>query len=590
MSADYDKVEKFFAYSSRFFDRLSSIENKTRGGDAAFARCIVRVFSCMLSICGIAQAMTKERRFRHWLNALWDLEDKDLARAYATMQGAVEELGQAIGYTSYKEIASTHDEVGEANKKLDQIDSRLSDYRQELVNLNLSVTEWHEEEAAGFGEVHWHLELLEEKLASIDTKTTSLQDAILKAREKKNAPDQRGISKKQEDKSTVKQDRADRKLAAIKTIKRHFDGNPDRFPQWQLAATELKAQTRDINEAFLEGTANWLVNEEKAFQLWLAGENPLLWLRGPDGVGKTFLSYACVERLLSISKKETQKRVAYFYFKEDHPYLQSAHNSFACAVLQIANADSRYAVQVAADLEKMAKESKDASTWRRFFASRYPPPSVKEVHTEAQDDLFIVLDGLDEAPEQEIKILLQSLTDIKKENLKIHVLLTSRPEKTPLIELLKPLTVDITKEKISSGIKALIQDRLNSRTRLRKLTKRVQKTILRNLCSKADGMLYAEHMLLRLNHIGRKDSLREAISKSNMPGNLRDLYKLLLNECRGNRTKDQCKALKKLFAWLAFSKTPLSLAEASALVKMTISDDKFDIEDEVIGRSARYTP
>ena len=72
-----------------------------------------------------------------------------------------------------------------------------------------------------------------------------------------------------------------------------------------------------------------------------------------------------------------------------------------------------------------------------------------------------------------------------------------------------------------------------------------------------------------------------------MPSDLPALYKIMLDKCRRGRSKEQYEALKKLFAWLPFSRKPLSLAEASELVRLTITDDAFDIEDEINGRSAR---
>lgn len=100
-------------------------------------------------------------------------------------------------------------------------------------------------------------------------------------------------------------------------------------------------------------------------------------------------------------------------------------------------------------------------------------------------------------------------------------------------------------------------------------------------------MLYVEHILRRLSYIGREGAVRKELEK--MPANLHELYKLMLDDCRRNRTTEQYDALKKLFAWLAFSKRSLSLAEASELVKLTIgkSDFDFDVEDEIIGRSSR---
>ena len=98
-------------------------------------------------------------------------------------------------------------------------------------------------------------------------------------------------------------------------------------------------------------------------------------------------------------------------------------------------------------------------------------------------------------------------------------------------------------------------------------------------------MLYVEHMVRRFASIGRGQAVLEELER--MPRTLHDLYKLLLGECRSGSSDAQYRAMKKLFAWLAFSKRSLSLAEASSLVQLTLSDDTFDVEEEVVGRSSR---
>jgi len=59
MSADYDKVVGFFEFTQRFLDRLSMIEGRTPPM-APFQRCIMRVFSSMLTVCAVAQDYAKE--------------------------------------------------------------------------------------------------------------------------------------------------------------------------------------------------------------------------------------------------------------------------------------------------------------------------------------------------------------------------------------------------------------------------------------------------------------------------------------------------------------------------------------------------
>lgn len=101
-------------------------------------------------------------------------------------------------------------------------------------------------------------------------------------------------------------------------------------------------------------------------------------------------------------------------------------------------------------------------------------------------------------------------------------------------------------------------------------------------------MRYIEHMLRRLSYIGRENAVLQDL-ESKLPDNLTALYALMLEECQRGRTDKQYRALKKLFAWIAYSARSLTLSEASKLAKLTVADDNaFDIEDELIGRSARY--
>lgn len=100
-------------------------------------------------------------------------------------------------------------------------------------------------------------------------------------------------------------------------------------------------------------------------------------------------------------------------------------------------------------------------------------------------------------------------------------------------------------------------------------------------------MRYVEHMLRRLSYIGREKAVLKDLDR-NLPDNLEGLYNMMLAECQANRTEEQYRTLKKLFAWLAYSKRALKLGEAAELISLTINDEKkFDIEDELIGRSAR---
>lgn len=98
-------------------------------------------------------------------------------------------------------------------------------------------------------------------------------------------------------------------------------------------------------------------------------------------------------------------------------------------------------------------------------------------------------------------------------------------------------------------------------------------------------MLYIEHMLRRYNLLGREGPILRDMQK-HLPSDLSSLYDLILKECQESRTEEQYKALKTLFTWLAFSKRPLTLDEANALMGFTRLPASF-IDEEIGGKSAR---
>ncbi|KAI4644660.1 uncharacterized protein J4E78_009479 [Alternaria triticimaculans] len=526
--ADYDRVEEFFAYSARFFQRLSILEDKAQSGPLAIA--VERVFSMQLS-------------------------------------ASIQELNETITYETYGALVAVQTGVVANSSKLDELDEKLQSYRSSLdkgiqevyastISLHLIITE---------GIVTLRNERLEDRALLLQ---------IIKNQDKTTrAPE---IEEKKKLAQKPKGDIGDRKFQALRELKKFFADKHDVFPSWQDAHQENLLQDEDLRDSKVSKTAGWL-HEHASFKSWVSGGVPLLWLRGAEGIGKSFLAYSAVQELRL--RQNEHDCLAYFYFKEEHPYQQSMQNAFASAALQIAGSNNRYAEQVAAKIKQESSESAAMSTWERFFLSVFPSDN------KLGGRLFLVFDGLDEAHVQEGGTFTRFLSDLKRLNASVSVFATSRPEDKPTLQLLQPSILDVTKHEIKHDLKIVVKDRLRTLPRLRKFTQTTKSAIRREVVKHADSMLYVEHMLRRFSYIGRGRAVLQALGK--MPPNLHGLYELLLDECRQNRSEAQYQAMKKLFAWLAFSKRSLSLGEASSLVQLALSDDSFDIEEEIIGRSSR---
>jgi hypothetical protein len=363
-----------------------------------------------------------------------------------------------------------------------------------------------------------------------------------------------------------KEDPAAKKHKALVRVKRHFNDGQD-------VRKQIKDQRTGISLSSVKSTATWIF-ENASYQSWISGKEPVLWLSGSAGVGKTYLAQAIVSNLESTHKGHGQTSVAYFFFKEDQEDLRSFRNALRCAVVQIAEHDASYCEQIAADISR----NDDTDLWEQFFAARYPQKS--ETH------LYLVLDGIDEANGNDKNNMIKLFRQIVADDLNIHLLFTSRPDLKSLLSDPPPTTIEVTREQTSADIRKLIYTRLQSLPRLRKFRKATKKRIRDKLLRNADGMLFVEHMLRRLSAIGRESTVLKDIEK-NMPDTLHTLYELMLMECQKGRTHEQYRTLKTLFAMLAFSKRALTLEEAADLIKLTDPGHTFDIEDEIIGRSAR---
>jgi len=592
ISADYERIIGFFTEMGSFLDRISMLESRSPKL-GPFERCVRKVFTSMLSLSAIAMDTKKQGRFKKWLHAMKDGSgDPALAGAYSAMEDAIEKLGEAVGVATLRTAIVIDEKVTRLDTKTDAIMDVAHQNLAAAADTNRGVSAIREGieqldmrgEAiqTGMTTIDATVTRVEDKMDGVHTSITTLDATIsrrmdsqhsalvsrLDALLKHSAPtdDTAGPSGKSQKGSGGKGDPAAKKHKALNNVRRHFkDGINVR--------RTIQAQRKEITENSVNGTARWILDTAE-YKSWAHGEKPLLWLTGSAGIGKTHLAHAVVSEL-EAAQQGAHSSVAYFYFREEHDDLRSLRNALRCAVVQIAEKNQSYCDQVAADIAT----STDEEPWKQFFAARYPGDS--------DSHLYLVLDGIDEALEDDQLVIVELFRQIAAEGLNIHVLFTARPALQDKLGDLKPSKVEINSERVHADIQKLIEARCNSLPRIRKFRRQVRKRIEAKLLRKADSMLYVEHMVRRYSAMGRESAVIKDLENHDMPDTLEGLYELMLAECHKGRSQKQYETLRTLFAMLAFSKRPLTLDEASDLIRLTDPDGTFDIEDEVIGRSAR---
>jgi tetratricopeptide (TPR) repeat protein len=567
VKADYDRVAGFFNEMSSFLDRISMLESKSPKLEP-LQRCVRKVFANMLMLCGIAADYKGKGRFRKWLkNAVDGGGDPALAGAYAGMDDAISKLGGAVGIATLRTTMEIKETTTTINSKTDTLlsETRVLNIKADQTARNTSAIR------EGVETLDIRMEGVQTSITTVDTTVRRIDDkiethqAILISKLDALLMQSSGAKKTSDKKDARKGDTAGKKHRALARVKRHFADSA-------VVRKKISAQRVDIEDDFVKDIGSWIFEDER-YKSWVEGSQPTLWLSGSAGVGKTYLALAIASDLEK-HRQSDKTSVAYFFFRETSADQRSFRSALRCSVLQIAEKNAGYCETIAAEISHDA----DEEPWKQFFADRFPAKS--DTH------LYLILDGVDEALDVDKAVITEVLKEITKDQLNVHVLFTSRPTLQSTFAEFVPHSIEMTRELIVSDMKKLVEVRIRTLPRVRKFQRQTRKRIEDKILQKADSMLYIEHVLRRISAIGRESSVIRDLKKE-MPDSLEDLYKLLLAECQSGRTLKQYETLRTLFAMLAFSKRALTLDEAADLIKLTDPDGVFDIEDEVIGRSAR---
>ncbi|TVY40551.1 hypothetical protein LOCC1_G004799 [Lachnellula occidentalis] len=303
--------------------------------------------------------------------------------------------------------------------------------------------------------------------------------------------------------------RADIRLA-------RFDKSRQRIVDWLSKGIPNPSQEHNVaRERHEETTGSWLINDSNDYLGWLTSPNSFLWLNGGAGAGKSIL---CNRRDTPPSLQNEYERAN---FGQQKPTMKS------CIAM------------------------------------------LKEVMA-GFDNVYIVLDALDECPKVEEKRhkLLDLLHDVCDWNLSsLHILVTSRRESgivdsfTSFADELNNFTSIIAAgPQVEDDIKKYLQHQLQS-SLFKNWTKPLTSDVEIALASKANGMFRL--VALQLEALGKLrtvSAIRSAMK--NLPKTLDAFYdRIILDVPEGDH-----EIANRALQWIAFAARPLSLKELAEAV------------------------
>ena len=199
--------------------------------------------------------------------------------------------------------------------------------------------------------------------------------------------------------------------------------------------------------------------------------------------------------------------------------------------------------------------------------------------------IFIILDALDECAERE-KILdwIQTFILEKELNLRLHLIVTSRPEQEIEDKLKSCHNINLVEESENHDLVSYLDYQLENNSGLQKWNSETREQIKLTLKEKADGMyVYFQHMNdkiftecnFRFRWVALQlNGLKECQTKSDLKKQLADLPQGL------DKTYDQILLgiknkhhgyVKLFLQWLSFAVRPLTLRELAATAAVDLS-------------------
>ncbi|KAJ9664592.1 hypothetical protein H2201_005104 [Coniosporium apollinis] len=309
------------------------------------------------------------------------------------------------------------------------------------------------------------------------------------------------------------------------------------------------------------GTGDWLLRTQE-FGDWLRSPNStVLWCHGKPGAGKTVLASNVLEYITDFTVKRGMRRetgVSFAYYNYRSPEFGDSSLIVSAFIKQLC----RKKDTVPPSLLKLKHDSLAPST-----------ATAQGLFIElarAFDEVFVIIDALDECPRDERHQILKFICEAGKSLPCAKIFVTSRRE-NDIVTAFKDNnipTIEIKAENVAEDIRLFVEnqvDLLRKGVHGKKLflnSSALADKIIATLTNKAEGMfLWVKLQLESLCRISqaRKDRLIEEALHT-LPRGLDATYRRIIDQIDSQEGYMKDLALK-CFMWVLYSKTPLRTQE-----------------------------
>nr|POE79016.1 vegetative incompatibility protein het-e-1 [Quercus suber] len=325
------------------------------------------------------------------------------------------------------------------------------------------------------------------------------------------------------------------------------------------------ASARDLHEP---QTGTWLMQSDQ-YSRWKSASVRHLWLHGKAGCGKTILCSTVVEDLKEHCKHRPDTVYAVFYFSFSDDKKQRTVDLYCSLVAQLGWKGPALSM-----LQQM----------HDIPYKNLPGLNVLEkilfLCFEAHEEVFLLLDALDECPEgDDVRhIMLERLAKMSQRAPHVKILATSRemPDIRECMVALGSEAMPLATNFVNADIQQYVSMSLSRDHQLSRLDATTKELIERTISARADGMFrwaYCQLQELKRLPDTRLSYIRKALY--NLPATLDETYARIITGIGEAYRSDALTLLR----WLAYARSPPTLGQLAETVIIDIEADRVNIDD-----------
>lgn len=305
----------------------------------------------------------------------------------------------------------------------------------------------------------------------------------------------------------------------------------------------------------------------------LSDEQPLLWISGNPGSGKSFLTYNIINYIHELAQNSSSEvpddaSVAYSFFRDNDTKTQSVQQALHDMAYQLTQSNPVYAKYLAAKSHGPGEIASVRTAKSTLFADYW-------LGDEGTGIAYLFLDGLDESLSAEREILFELLGDVHDagEESRMRIIMFGRPHVTDELNMAlgkDPPMIHVEPSKNGADIARYVEVSITKSRALNKVSKKLKATIIETLTQKAGDMfMWVKLMIADLNRKAkrlREPDVQKALQQA--PKGLTDMIKHVLEEYSSSISDDEASDLSDMLMWISLARRPLFLGELDAALRL----------------------